>query len=314
MTGNPQPGRSGVPLVHIAVALFGLAGVLGKLTDLPSTVIVLGRVFFAGLALVVVVTARGLPLVPGRRRDLLALAGSGAILALHWTAFFQSIQVSSVAVALLSFSTFPLFTTALEPIMLGERPRRVEAVAALLILPGIFLIVPAFSLANAITRGVAWGLLAGLTFAVLSIWNRRLGRTHPSLVISLYQDGVAALVLLPTLFVIRPAHGLSWRDLAILAVLGLLCTAVAHTLFIEGMRSLTAQAASVVAALEPVWGILFALLLLGEVPAARTLGGGLLVVAATMLPAVVGRRPTGDARMGTLLINPRHEADGDSPS
>jgi drug/metabolite transporter (DMT)-like permease len=293
------PSQRGALLtVHLAVLLFGLAGVLGKLTALPATTIVLGRVVFAAPALALLLVARGVPLRPRRGRDLPALAVSGAVLALHWTAFFQSVLVSNVAVALLSFSTFPLFTTALEPLLLRERPRRVDVLAALLVLPGIYLIVPAFSLSNRTTQGVAWGLLAGLTFALLSVGNRWLGRTYPSAVISLYQDGVAALVLLPTLLFVRLAHGVSLHDLVVLLVLGLLCTALSHTLFIEGMRTLTAQTASVTAALEPVWGILFALALLGEVPAPRTLLGGALVVGATLLPAVVWTPAPPNAALG----------------
>jgi drug/metabolite transporter (DMT)-like permease len=282
--------RSALVTVHVAVLLFGLAGVLGKLTALTSTSIVLGRVCFSGLALAGLLALRRALLCPARVRELPALAATGVLLAVHWTAFFQSVQVSSVAVALLSFSTFPLFTTAMEPALLRERPRRVDVLAALLILPGIFLIMPALSLRNADTVGVMWGLVAGFTFAVLSIWNRRLARSHPSTLISLYQDGVAALALLPTLWVVRPAHGVNASDLLILLVLGVVCTALAHTLFIEGMRTLTAQTASLIASLEPVWGILFALILLQEVPSGRTLLGGMLVVGATLVPGLT-RQP-----------------------
>ena len=283
------PRRVALTLTHLAVLFFGLAGVLGKLTTLPATGIVLGRASFAGFALAGLLAVRRAPLLPRRLADLPALAITGAVLALHWTAFFQAVRLSSVAVALLSFSTFPLFTTALEPIVLRERPRRVEVLAALLIVPGMYLVVPTFDLNNTTTLGAAWGLLAGFTFAVLSIWNRRLTRSHPSPLNSLYQDGVAAIVLLPALWFARPAHGISAADVALLLVLGVVCTALAHTLFIEGMRTLTAQTASVIAALEPVWGILFALLLLGEVPTARTLMGGVLVVGATFLPGLACR-------------------------
>jgi drug/metabolite transporter (DMT)-like permease len=299
MMAHSSAARRRGPLlvVHLAVLLFGLAGVLGKLTPLPATVIVLGRVGFAAPALGLLLGARGASLRPRRARDVPALAASGAVLALHWTAFFQSVLVSNVAVALLSYSTFPLFTTALEPILLHERPHRVDLLAAVLILPGIYLIVPSLSLGNRTTQGVAWGLLAGLTFALLSICNRWLGRSYPSAVVSFYQDAVAFVVLVPTLLFVRPA-GFSPRDLVVLLVLGLLCTAIAHTLFIEGMRTLTAQAASVIAALEPVWGVVFALVLLGETPATRTLLGGILVVGATLLPSLRRRPPVPRAALG----------------
>ena len=90
---------------NIAVLFFGLAGVLGKLSVLPSPLIVLGRVVFAGAVLLVACLLHHISLRPKRRRDGLLLVGQGALLALHWTAFFQSINVSNVAIGLLSFSS-----------------------------------------------------------------------------------------------------------------------------------------------------------------------------------------------------------------
>lgn len=280
----------GLVATNIAVAFFGLAGVLGKITDLPSPLIVLGRVVFAGLALAAVVMLRSVALRPRNRRDAALLLGQGVLLAIHWTAFFQAINVSNVAVGLLSFSSFPLFTAALEPLLLKTRPSRLQAGAAVLVLPGIFLLVPSFHLHDSTTAGVLWGVFAGATFAVLSITNRSLGRRYASVAISLYQDAIAALVLLPTVLFLDPAQLFTARDLVLLLILGLCCTALAHTLFIAGMRDITAQLASLLASLEPVWGILFAFLLLGEVPSVRTAMGGAIILAATAIPTAVGLR------------------------
>ena len=274
---------------NIAVLFFGLAGVLGKLSVLPSPLIVLGRVVFAGIVLLIVCLLQRVSLRPKQRRDAFLLVGQGTLLALHWTAFFQSINVSDVAIGLLSFSSFPLFTAALEPLLLKQGPSRIQIVAALLILPGIYLLVPAFTLQNSTTLGVAWGLLAGATFALLSVANRWLGRRYPSLTISLYQDGVAALVLLPAL-VFTPSSALwTLNELFILLILGVLCTALAHTLFITSLRSITAQSASIFASLEPVWGILFGVIVLRDVPTLHTLLGGAIILCATMLPSLVDR-------------------------
>ena len=274
---------------NIAVLFFGLAGVLGKLSTLPSPLIVLGRVVFAGAVLLVACLLQHIPLRPKRRRDGLLLVGQGALLALHWTAFFQSINVSNVAIGLLSFSSFPLFTAAIEPLLLKQRPSRVQIVAALLILPGIYLLVPSFTLQNHTTLGVAWGLLAGATFALLSVANRWLSRSYPSLTISLYQDGVAALVLLPALFLTPSAALWTLHELLILLILGVICTALAHTLFIGSMRNITAQSASLLASLEPVWGILFGIVLLKDIPTPITLIGGTIILCATMLPTFIIR-------------------------
>ena len=281
--------RLGVVYAHLATLCFGLAGVLGKLTGLPAPLITLGRVVFAGAALAIWAISQRASLRPKCRADLALLLGQGIILAVHWTAFFQAIVVSNVAIGLLAFSSFPLFTAALEPLILRQRPSRLQLAAALLVLPGIALLTPEFSLSSDATQGVLWGLLAGATFALLSTLNRRLTRAYPSLTISLYQDTTAALALLPTLFFI-PAASLARlfdpRALVLLLVLGVCCTALAHTLFIASLRAITAQFASVIATLEPVWGILFAWLLLSEAPTLRIMLGGALILCATLLPGL----------------------------
>ncbi len=286
MPEQPKQLR-GLVAANVAVLLFGLAGVLGKLSLLPAPLIVFGRSFFAGLVLLAVCWFWHIPLRPKRSRDSYLLLGQGALLALHWTAFFQAINVSNVAIGLLSFSSFPLFTALLEPLLLHQRPSRIQIVAALLILPGIYLLVPSFTLQNQTTLGVMWGVLSGASFALLSVTNRWLGRTYSSLMISLYQDGIAAIVLLPIFFF--SATGSFWTPhaLLILLILGVVCTALAHTLFIASMRDITAQSASLLASLEPVWGIIFGIVLLGAIPTASTLLGGAIILSATLLPGIV---------------------------
>jgi len=286
MPEQPKQLR-GLVSANIAVLLFGLAGVLGKLSLLPAPLIVFGRSFFAGLVLLAVCWFRHISLRPKQSRDGYLLLGQGVLLALHWTAFFQAINVSNIAIGLLSFSSFPLFTAMLEPLLLHQRPSRIQIVAALLILPGIYLLVPSFTLQNQTTLGVMWGVLSGASFALLSVTNRWFGRTYSSLMISLYQDGIAAIVLLPIFFF--TATGSFWTPhaLLILFILGVVCTALAHTLFIASMRDITAQTASLLASLEPVWGIIFGILLLGAIPTASTLLGGAIIITATLLPGIV---------------------------
>jgi drug/metabolite transporter (DMT)-like permease len=124
---------------------------------------------------------------------------------------------------------------------------------------------------------------------LLSVANRWLSRSYPSLTISLYQDGVAALVLLPALFLTPAAALWTPHELFILLLLGVVCTALAHTLFIASMRNITAQSASLLASLEPVWGILFGIVLLKDIPTPITLLGGTVILCATLLPTFTTR-------------------------
>ncbi len=286
----PSAARRSLLEIHAAVFLFGFPGLFAKWLPLPPQAIVLGRVVFASLALfgVLVVSRRPLGVRPSRDLTLLALCG--LILAVHWTLFFKSIQVSSVAVGLLAYSSFPVFTVLLEPLVFRERLELRSLVWAGLCLFGVFLIVPRFSVSDAIFRGVAWGLGAGLTFACLTLLNRGLSRRHASLSVAFYQDSFATLFLLP--FAAVPLAGLSVRGLGLLVLLGAFGTAAAHTLFIGGMRHVPARTASIISALEPVYGILLALAFLGEVPTLRTVCGGAVVLAAALAVTVDARRLT----------------------
>lgn len=272
--------------IHLAVFLFGFPGLFGKWLALPAPLIVFGRVLFACLALAGLMAARRAgELRPASRRDLVRLLLCGLILAVHWTMFFRAVQVSSVAVGLLAYSSFPVFTAFLEPFLARERWDPASLVYALACVFGIGLIVPAFDLSNAVVRGVLWGLGAGLTFSVLSIVNRSLAARQSSLTVAFYQDLFAALFLVPA--VVRFGLPRSGRDWALIAVLGIFGTAAAHTLFIKGMREVGARTASILSSLEPVYGIGLAFLFLKESPSPRTLAGGAVVLAAAL--AATGR-------------------------
>lgn len=275
---SSRSGSRGSALVslHFAVLLFGFAALFGKWIALPATTIVLGRTSIAAVALGVMLALRP----PSRVRFEWGLAANGALLAVHWVAFFQAVQTSSVAIGLLGYASFPLFVLPMEALFLRRRPRVSEWACAAVVAAGLLLLVPEFDLDNRVVRGVLWGILSGFTFALLALGNRSLAGRRDAREIAFWQNAAAAACLLPAL-VVDPAFP-GARDLAALVVLGLACTALAHTLFIRSLRAVSAHAASIVAALEPVYGIALAALLLGEFPDARTLAGAALIVGATL--------------------------------
>ena len=122
--------RQGLLRVHLAVLLFGLSGLFGKLLGHHSLVIAWGRTVFSSLTLAGVLAAGGKGFRLEKRRDLLAFWGLGALLAFHWSSFYRAIQLSTVALGLISFSTFPIFITFLEPLFTGKKPGRREVALA----------------------------------------------------------------------------------------------------------------------------------------------------------------------------------------
>jgi drug/metabolite transporter (DMT)-like permease len=265
--------------LHAAVVLFGFAGLFGKWIDVSPVVIVLGRTIVAAATLAVVRAARRDARAPFDVR----LALNGAVLAIHWTAFFAAIQRSSVALGLLGHASFPLFVLLLERAISGRRWSSREAATATLVALGLAVLVPAFSWRDRAVQGLALGVLAGFTFALLAVLNRRWSLARPATDVAFWQNAWAAVALAAAAAATGDAPSITPRDAAALLALGVVCTAGAHTLFIASMRSVSAHTASVVAALEPVYGIALALVLVGEVPGVRTIAGAAMIVGAAFV-------------------------------
>jgi len=295
VAGLTSARKTSLLQIHGAVFLFGLAGLFGKLVSLPPTVIVLGRVVFATLFLSMVLAYRRQSVRLKNRRDAAMLAALGVLLAIHWVTFFQSVQVSTVAIGLLTFSTFPVFVTFLEPLFFAESIAGPDVIVALVSFVGVALVIPSFDLGSNLTQGALWGVASGFTFAILSILNRRYVQTYSSLVIAFFQDGVAIVALFPFVLIAQPAFTL--KDILLLAFLGVVCTGIAHTVFISGLVNVRAQTASIIASLEPVYGVVLSIFILGEIPTARViLGGAIILGAATYATSRSGAAAVGDER------------------
>ncbi len=286
-----QAQRIDLLQIHIAILLFGLSGLFGKLVALPAGLIVLGRVFFASVFLLLLLAYRRKSIKLNQRQHYVYLAVMGMILAIHWVTFFLSIQLSTVAIGLLTFSTFPVFVTFLEPYFLKERIRFADILAAFLTLLGVMLVIPEFQLNNTITQGVIWGSISGFTYAVLSMLNRKFAGEYPSLVIAFYEQAAAAVLLLPVILLYQQSS-VQANDILWLLLLGIVFTGVSHTLFISGLKSIKTQTAGIISCLEPVYGIIFAVLLLQEIPTAREIIGGLLIIGIVVYKSIDSGEPS----------------------
>ena len=279
-----KDSRRGLIEIHIAVLFFGLAGLFGKLVFLPSTIIVLGRVFFATIFLTLVLVYRKQEIKLRQKQDYFFMALMGVILAVHWIAFFQAIQVSTVAIGLLTFSTFPVFVTFLEPIFFKERLDLRDIFVELVAVIGVAFVIEEFEIRNSMTRGALWGIFSGFTFALLSLMNRKYVKEYSSIVVAFYQDFIATLVLLPFIFMTAPVFRLT--DIFLLFILGVVFTGLAHTLFIKGLTHIKAQKASIIACLEPVYGIIAAIMLFGAIPTLRVVLGGVIILGAAFYATI----------------------------
>ncbi len=266
--------------LHIAVMLFGLSGVVAQFVEVSAVMVALGRVVCSSLLLflIAVVKKDTLKLNSGKDYGLIVL--TGIVMAVHWTTFFQSIQVSSVAIGTITFSTFPLFLTFIEPFVFREKLKKQSVLTAAILFAGVLITIPEFSMENNTTVGIIWGMLCSFTYAVMTLANRYFSARYKGRIICLYEQGTAAVVLLPALFIVKT----SWRaqDIAGVAFVGFICTAFAYSLYVSAQKNVRAQTAGIISGMETVYGIVYALLFLGEIPSGRELVGGAVILGVAM--------------------------------
>lgn len=270
--------------LHIAVLLFGLSGLFAKLIAAGPITIVVGRCVFAALVLLIGLKLFSVSLSIHSKRTGHLLIVSGVILAVHWLTFFHAIQLSTVAIGLVGFATFPIFVTFIEPLVGRSSIRPVDVGCAVAVLIGLLLVVPDFSLDDTGTVGLLWAVFSAALFAVLALMNRNLLQRQTFSVVAFYQQATAALCLLPFLWI----EGLptETETIGLLLLLGAICTALPHTLFIKALGTLKAQLVSIVTGLEPVYGIIFAAWLLHEIPGFSVIVGALIVFSAVVVATV----------------------------
>lgn len=279
--------NGGLVATHIAVLLFGLVGLFAKVVALPAIILVLGRTFFSSAFLGAYLTVKRQKFALKTRGDYVLIVFAGIILAIHWTSFMQSIQVSTVA-GTLTLATFPLFSAVLEPLLFHEKMRVSDIACALVMLGGVACIVDDFSLEGSMAQGVLWGLLSAFTYALLSLANRKFSSGYPASLVSFYEQATATVVLLPALFVFKPSF--TALDIGMLAIMGIVFTAIAHTLFIGGLRTVKVRTAGIITGLESVYGVVAALLFLGEIPGIREVIGGAIILAVALYSTLASTR------------------------
>lgn len=267
-------------------ASWGFIAVIVAAVDLGAEVLVFYRLAIAAGAIVLaLLVARRLGLLRVRASRV-RVAAVGALLAAHWYLFFETIKLSSVAVALVTVYTAPLFLAVLAPAFLPERRSRVALAAVVPGSAGIVLIALLGSEGGHVRPlAVVTGLAAGLTYATLVVAAKQLTARLPVVTIAFWNYVVAAAVLAPFLLGAERVAP-SWEELAYVVLVGAVFTALSGFLYLYLLRRVTAQAIGVLAYLEPVSAALLAWAILAQPLGWAVLVGGALVVAAGLAVVV----------------------------
>ena len=286
--------NEGLVSVHAAVIVFGMTTLFAKLIELSALEIIPLRSIFAGLALFIYILLKRQQLLLDNIRDYAWVGLLGLLLAIHWVAFFHSMQVSTIAVGVIAMYTYPVITVFLEPFFSGGQPRWPDIISGMVVMVGIFLMVPNFDWSDETAQGVAWGVFSALLFALRNILQRNTMSNYGAHQSMFYQVLVVLVVLLP--WVTDSVPEVSSYQWGQLLLLGVLFTALPHTLLVNSLRFLKAKTVGLIACLQVVYSAIFAALILNEIPGVYTLLGGCLVIAAAVYESYFAGAEDGPAK------------------
>ena len=272
--------RLGLLALYGSVLLLALNGLFAKLIPLDATSMTQLRSVIAALGLL------GFSLLQRRewrlanRRQVVGVYGLGILLGLHWVTFFHAMQISTVAVGMLALFSYPVITILIEPLFKGQRPQLGDLGAGCLVVLGLAVMVwDELQLASGgnLVAGCVWGVISALLFSARNLILKYRFHHVPSDQLMLHQ--VIAVSLMLVLFVDYPAlSAMQVGDWGLLATLGLVTTAGAHTLLALSLKKLPAKSVAIIGCSQPVIGALAAWLVVAEQPGWSVIVGGGIIL------------------------------------
>lgn len=270
--------------LHFALLSWGAAGITSNLMTIPPAGIVIYRAFIATVALSIfnqiADAGRGTSI-----RDKIYMVLTGMMIGLHWWGFFTAIKVSTVSIALVCISSAPIFVAVLQPFIEKIPIKPSQIVLGVVSVIGIGSM---FKFESQYQLGILIGLAAGAIDAVYSVMT---SRTREGIA-NTYVTQMHMLGAFLVVFALYPMSGGSFQWLVLKAnidyfgviFLGLVCSAVAMSLYVQSIKELSAFTATLSLNLEAVYGIALALMIFGE---REYLSPGFYVGASLLVGSVV---------------------------
>ncbi len=253
--------------LHFIVWIWGFTAILGLLISIPSVEIVFYRTLIASIALLPLLLYRGISFKLGVN-EVIKIIGTGFIIAAHWILFFAAARVSTASVCLAGMATCSLWTSFLEPFMNNKKVKAFEVFLGVTVIGGLYVIFR-FEFNHALGLGMA--VASAFLSALFSVINGKFTFRHDPYMITFYEMLGACLgtaLFFPIYTSYFTIDGLQLLPTTIdwlwLLILAGICTVYAFSVSVEIMKRISAFVVNLTVNLEPVYGIILAVIIFGE--------------------------------------------------
>ncbi len=277
--------------LHIAVFLFGFTGILGKLIMLPALILVWWRALLTWVLMIPHMLGKsGFKELDAKSFKIFMFIG--VLVALHWLCFYGSIKLSNSSIGMICLAFIPIFTAFFDSIFNKSKLQSLDILIGFLCLPGMWLILQNIDLSYQI--GFFVGILSALLSASFATLNKKyIHYANPANItwLELFSVWVFLSCILPFLFYFQADLPFwpSGSDLLYLIILSFICTYIAYILAIKALKELSAFSVMLTFNLEPVYGIIVAIVLLKEHKELNTqfyLGVALILISVFLHPVI----------------------------
>lgn len=277
-------------LAVAAACLWGGGGVLGVVfgrhENLEPVGIATWRMGLAGASLLLALLVLG-RLHPQRwtRPMWTRILVTGALTALFEYAFFTSVTLASVGLAtLIGIGSAPVVVAVFDTMTTRRRPPGRSIAALVLSLTGLGLLVGgSVGQGSAMVLGAVIALAAGVSFAAITIVNRRPIPELGAIALTGGAFTAGALILLPFALLSHTGIPHDVQGWALAITLGVGITAIAYVFFLASLATVPPFVATVVTLLEPLLGAILGAIVFGERLGVAGIIGGALMGAAVMM-------------------------------
>ena len=209
---------------------------------------------------------------------LLLLASIAITMA--WSSHFYAFKLTTIANTVVLLYTGPIYVAILSPLVLKEVREKKANICLVLSIFGIFLMYNQGLGDELNDRGLMLGAISGILFAFVIMATKKLSKDYSSITIVTMQLFISAIILSPALFV---EQQVVMENIMLLVILGLVHTAIAEFLFIDGLIKVSTQKASTISYIEPASAIIYAVILLNEIPEGLEIIGISLIATANII-------------------------------
>lgn len=263
-------------LINLAMLCVSTSGALGKYISMPPPLTIWWRAVFAAFFLGLFCLLKKSKIKFDVKRYGKVFFVTGILMGVHWITYFFALQWSNVTIGMLSVLTYPAMTALLEPLILKTKFQKHHLWLSLMVLVGIFFLAPEFDFNNSMTQGLLIGLISAFSYSIRNILLKTQVQTFNGSVLMFYQMMIIIIFFSPILFYYDNISSTS--QFPFLIFLGLITTSVGHTLFLNSFKHFSVSTASIMSSMQPIYGIIIAMIFLSEIPTGRSLIGGLLIL------------------------------------